>query len=402
MRRCNVDRVCVLSNRNEAGGAGGSWRAARGGGVRRDSAPPHAASGWMPRDAERTRSPTPALRCRGGAPDATDAHGRASMPATRSIPADVGSTPARASRDADGAMTAVPADTARGRDGADPIVRPPGDPGGRDLPGRHLVAADRPDERRADAGDQLARSGRRSSTAWRRTRRATSSTPPTSAAAIYGYRVNRADGSLAALAGLPLMIGGQAITAAIDPQGRFLYVGNSGDNSLYAYRIDADSGALNPVTGSPFVLGATPAGVCFHPSGRVRVRVVGCVVGDDSGWDPGLQRRADVRRADRDRRLAIRDVGLRRRAGRAPERQLPVRRLLRCARAGDRSDDARRARARRFAARRRAVGQLGHRSRRRSARAVLSTPAATRARSRPIDSMRRRRVRPGRGLAVST
>ena len=84
---------------------------------------------------------------------------------------------------------------------------------------------------------------------------------------IYGYRVNRTDGSLAALAGMPLMIGGQAITAAIDPQGRFLYVGNSGDNSLYAYSIGAASGALTPVTGSPFILGATPAGVCFHPAG---------------------------------------------------------------------------------------------------------------------------------------
>src|SRR4029078_6912629 len=81
------------------------------------------------------------------------------------------------------------------------------------------------------------------------------------------YRVGRTDGSLAALANLPLMIGGQAITPAIDPQGRFLYVTNSGDGSLYAYRIAADSGALTPVTNSPFVLGATPTGVCFHPSG---------------------------------------------------------------------------------------------------------------------------------------
>jgi len=91
---------------------------------------------------------------------------------------------------------------------------------------------------------------------------------------IYGYRVNRADGSLAALPNLPLMIGTHAITPAIDPQGRFLYVTNTadsltntGDNSLYAYRIAADSGALTPVTNSPFALAATPTGVCFHPSG---------------------------------------------------------------------------------------------------------------------------------------
>src|SRR5581483_7716567 len=91
---------------------------------------------------------------------------------------------------------------------------------------------------------------------------------------IYGYRVNRADGSLAALANLPLMTDGNAVTPAIDPQGRFLYVTNSADtlantggNSLYAYRIDARSGALTPVTNSPFMLAATPTAVCFHPSG---------------------------------------------------------------------------------------------------------------------------------------
>lgn len=83
---------------------------------------------------------------------------------------------------------------------------------------------------------------------------------------IYGYRVNRADGSLVALPNLPLMIGGQAITPAVDPQGRFLYATNSGDNSLYAYHVDAGSGALAPVMGSPFPLGATPTSVCFHPS----------------------------------------------------------------------------------------------------------------------------------------
>ena len=83
---------------------------------------------------------------------------------------------------------------------------------------------------------------------------------------VYGYRVDRAVGTLAGLSGMPLTIGGQAISAAIDPQGRFLYVVNSGDNSLYAYVIDPTSGALNPVMASPFMLGATPAGVCFHPS----------------------------------------------------------------------------------------------------------------------------------------
>jgi len=84
---------------------------------------------------------------------------------------------------------------------------------------------------------------------------------------VYGYRVNRDDGSLADLSAAPLMIGGQAISAAIDPQGRFLYVGNNGDNSLYAFAIDRTSGVLTPIMGSPFPLAATPAGLCFHPTG---------------------------------------------------------------------------------------------------------------------------------------
>jgi 6-phosphogluconolactonase (cycloisomerase 2 family) len=85
---------------------------------------------------------------------------------------------------------------------------------------------------------------------------------------IYSYRVNRDDGSLADLSASPLVIGGQAISAAIDPQGRFLYVGNSGDSSLYVFAIDPTSGALNPITGSPFLLATAPAGLCFHPSGQ--------------------------------------------------------------------------------------------------------------------------------------
>ena len=100
---------------------------------------------------------------------------------------------------------------------------------------------DRPDERRADAGDQLAGFGR--AALWRG--RAPSGDFVYAAdfrGRIYGYRVNRADDAGGAVQPAA-MINGQAITPAIDPQGRFLYVTtsrdtlmNSGDNSLYAYR----------------------------------------------------------------------------------------------------------------------------------------------------------------------
>jgi 6-phosphogluconolactonase len=83
---------------------------------------------------------------------------------------------------------------------------------------------------------------------------------------VYGYRVNRDDGTLAPVPNSPQIIGGQAITAAIDPQGRVLYVGNSGDDFLYVFGIDGTTGALTPVEGSPFALGAAPAGIAFHPT----------------------------------------------------------------------------------------------------------------------------------------
>jgi hypothetical protein len=83
---------------------------------------------------------------------------------------------------------------------------------------------------------------------------------------VYGYRVNRDDGTLAPVPNSPLVIGGQAITTAIDPQGRVLYVGNNGDDKLYVFSIDGTTGALTAVDGSPFALGAVPAGVTFHPT----------------------------------------------------------------------------------------------------------------------------------------
>jgi 6-phosphogluconolactonase (cycloisomerase 2 family) len=83
---------------------------------------------------------------------------------------------------------------------------------------------------------------------------------------VYGYRVNRDDGTLAPVPSSPVVIGGQAVTAAIDPQGRLLYVGNSGDDLLYVFSIDGTTGALTRVDGSPFALGAVPAGIAFHPT----------------------------------------------------------------------------------------------------------------------------------------
>ena len=131
---------------------------------------------------------------------------------------------------------------------------------------------------------------------------------------------------------------------------------------------------------------------------RLRIRLVERHVDDDPGRHPGLQRRADsgvpaeIAGSPFATTFSERAVG-------APERELPVRQLVRRARAGDRSDDPRGARALRFAAQPARIGQPGRRHRRRSARAVLyaSSNLGTVTAYR---STRDRRVRTGRRLAV--
>jgi 6-phosphogluconolactonase (cycloisomerase 2 family) len=83
---------------------------------------------------------------------------------------------------------------------------------------------------------------------------------------VYGYRVGRADGTLTPVPGSPVIIGGQAIAARIDPRGRVLYVANNGDDALYVFSIDGASGALTAVDGSPLALAAASAGIALHPT----------------------------------------------------------------------------------------------------------------------------------------
>jgi len=53
------------------------------------------------------------------------------------------------------------------------------------------------------------------------------------------------------------------------PSGRFLYVVNSGSDNVSAYSIDGSSGTLTPVAGSPFAgTGPSPRTAALHPNGR--------------------------------------------------------------------------------------------------------------------------------------
>jgi 6-phosphogluconolactonase len=76
-------------------------------------------------------------------------------------------------------------------------------------------------------------------------------------------------GALATVPGSPFASGDAPGAIAIDPSGKFVFVGNTGGNSLSAYTIDS-AGSLTPVTGSPLSLGvnAQPSSIAVDPSGK--------------------------------------------------------------------------------------------------------------------------------------
>ena len=83
---------------------------------------------------------------------------------------------------------------------------------------------------------------------------------------VSAYEIT-ASGALAAVAGSPFAAGDIPAGLAAAPDGRHLYVANGGDDSVSAYAI-ADSGALTAVAGSPFATGDFPVGVAAAPDGR--------------------------------------------------------------------------------------------------------------------------------------
>lgn len=82
------------------------------------------------------------------------------------------------------------------------------------------------------------------------------------------YRIG-ASGVLIPLAGSPFAAGANPNTVALDPAGKFLYVGNDslGTNSqIFVFAIDAASGVPTQV-GSPVPSGDTPSFITIDPSG---------------------------------------------------------------------------------------------------------------------------------------
>ncbi len=75
------------------------------------------------------------------------------------------------------------------------------------------------------------------------------------------------DGSLT-LTKTPIPAGAGADQAVIDPSGAYLLVTNNFSNTVSVFTIDASSGALSEVGGSPFFANNDPSNILITPSGK--------------------------------------------------------------------------------------------------------------------------------------
>ena len=85
---------------------------------------------------------------------------------------------------------------------------------------------------------------------------------------VSAYAIDAASGALKKVRGSPFVTGMGPIGLAVDPTGKFAYVGNGNSNNVSAFAIDANTGALTPVAGSPFRAGHNPYGVTVDGKGK--------------------------------------------------------------------------------------------------------------------------------------
>ena len=91
------------------------------------------------------------------------------------------------------------------------------------------------------------------------------------------FSLDATTGALTEVPGSPFASGNEPGPVAIDPpvlagttpSGKFVFVGNTGDNTLSAYSIDS-AGSLTPVSGTPIPLGtnAQPSSIAVDPAGK--------------------------------------------------------------------------------------------------------------------------------------
>jgi 6-phosphogluconolactonase len=79
-------------------------------------------------------------------------------------------------------------------------------------------------------------------------------------------------GALTQISGSPFDSGGiNPISAAMDPAGKYLFVGNISSNNVSVFQINHESGIIRPVPGSPFQAGNGPVSIAFDSGGFLYV-----------------------------------------------------------------------------------------------------------------------------------
>ncbi|MBI2677834.1 MAG: beta-propeller fold lactonase family protein [Candidatus Koribacter versatilis] len=87
--------------------------------------------------------------------------------------------------------------------------------------------------------------------------------------AVMGFKVNSTTGALTPIAGLPVdTVSTEPFQIVADPLGRFLYALTDNDAQVVAYSIDPTTGALTEIAGSPFDPPGESQGGAVDPSGR--------------------------------------------------------------------------------------------------------------------------------------
>lgn len=86
---------------------------------------------------------------------------------------------------------------------------------------------------------------------------------------VWGYFINRDNGSLQAVPGAPGSVAGNAIAVVVHPSGDFIYATSyvsSTESYVYAFAVQSN-GSLLPVAGSPYATGDDPAAAVIDPTG---------------------------------------------------------------------------------------------------------------------------------------
>lgn len=73
---------------------------------------------------------------------------------------------------------------------------------------------------------------------------------------VAAFSIDSPTGVLTTVLGSPFSAGNGSFNVAVDQSGKYLYTANSFDNNISAYTIDPTTGALASVSGSPFATGA--------------------------------------------------------------------------------------------------------------------------------------------------